>query len=104
MEETNSVHIVGEVLRDADPTSSKSQAAVYFCLKVPSAFRSGELVYVDCVAFADTFDQFDAFLERGETVEVEGSLQYRKFYDAQGNDRRGLEVVASKVIVWEDEE
>ena len=101
---TNSVHIIGEVLRDADPTSSRSQAAVYFCLKVPSMFRKGELVYVDCVAFSETFDQFDAFLERGETVEVEGSLQYRKFYDERGNDRRGLEVVADRVTVWEDEE
>lgn len=104
MTKRNSVHIVGTVLRDANPTSSKSRSAVYFCLKVPSAFRKGELVYVDCVAFPETFEQFDAFLERGETVEVEGSLQFRKYYDEFGNNQRSLEVVADKVIVWEDEE
>jgi len=104
MTDSNSVHIVGQVLRDANPTSSRSGNAVYFCLKVPSAFRRDELVYVDCVAFQDTFDQFEAYLERGETVEVEGSLQFRKFYDEQGNNRRSLEVVARRVSVLEDEE
>lgn len=103
METVNSVHIIGRVLRDANPSSSRTRAAVYFCLKVPSVFRDDELVYVDCVAFPETFDQFEGFLERGEVVEVEGSLQYRKFRDEYGNNMRALEVVADKVSVLEEE-
>ena len=104
MEAVNSVHIIGSVIRDANPRSSRSGCAVYFSLKVPSTFRKNELVYVDCVAFPETFDQFEGFLERGETVEVEGSLQFRKFYDEYGNNARGLEVVADKVTVLEEDE
>lgn len=98
----NSVSVVGTVLRDAEPFAGHGDYQVNFCLKVPSS-TSDRMVYVDCVAFASTFDQFDGYLEKDETVAVSGELTFRTWTDKFNEKHTGICINAKRIKVIEED-
>lgn len=104
MELVNEIRVMGEVLRDANPIPDGNGMRVVFCLKVPCKADQRQLVYVDCIAGQETFEQFDGYLERGEIVMVSGSLSFRTYTMHTGEHKTLLVVMAETVEVFEEDE
>lgn len=94
----NDVHIKGRVLRSADAfQNGRTMDTLYFAVSVPTKKDPERKVYVDCLAFPDTYEQFDGFLEAGEVVTIDGTLVYRTWTDSNGTKRSGTEVLVETI-------
>lgn len=95
----NYVRITGRVMRDA--AAANMETPMYFCVKVDN--EGGDFTLVDCVALPSTFYQFESSLDKGELVDVKGSLTYRTWTDSMGRRRSGMEVLVEGIDFPEED-
>ena len=80
----NYVRLVGTVKRDAtSELIRKGLPVLNFCLEVGA--DGDRRVFVDCIAYGDTVEDFEGFVSAGEAIEVEGYLSFRTYTDGDGS-------------------
>lgn len=80
----NYVRLVGQVKRAAEQEwIRKGMPVLNFSVAVPS--DGNRPVYVDCIAYGSVVEDFEGYVDAGETVEVEGHLSFRTYTGANGS-------------------
>lgn len=79
----NYVRLVGKVKRDASSELiRKGLPVLNFCLEVQADGEKS--VYVDCIAYGETVEMFEGFVNGGERLVVEGYLSFRSYTGTDG--------------------
>lgn len=82
----NYVRLVGSVKRDASQEwIRKGLPVLNFCIAVQG--DGDKSVYIDCIAYGETVEDFEGFVEAGEILEVEGYISFRTYTTTQGKKR-----------------
>ena len=99
----NRVCVMGRLTRDPELRRTNSGTAVTsFSLAVERDFKdknTGERAadFLDVIAWRNTAEFVERYLEKGRQVVVEGRLQSRNWEDRDGHKRKAVEIVADSV-------
>lgn len=96
----NSVILLGRLAQDPElkqTTSGKSVTSFDIAVQVPSADRSAPPDYIPIVCWNGTAEMACRHLAKGRQIVVEGRLSTRKYTDNDGNPRKVMEVIASRL-------
>ena len=99
----NKIALMGRLTRDPELRSTASGISVAsFTLAVERERvnkETGERTvdFIDCVAWRNAADFVAKYFRKGQRAALVGSLQIRKWEDANGNKRKSSEVVAEHV-------
>jgi len=106
MSSLNKVILIGRVGADPEVRYTQSNTAVAnFSLATSEKYkdRNGESVenteWHKCVAWARTAEILQEYVNKGDLISVEGSLQTREWEDKNGNKRYSTEVKVFSMIM-----
>ncbi len=92
----NNVVLIGRLTHDPELRHTQSGLAVAnFTLAVDGYNDNTD--FIDCVAWKTQAENMAKYLGKGSQMGVEGRIQVRKYQDKEGNNRKAVEVVASRV-------
>ena len=91
----NKVILAGNLTRDPQLSYTASNTAVCkFGMAMNRKWKDREEVcYVDCTAFGRGGEIINQYMTKGQSILVEGRLNYGQWEDQQGNRRSKLDVV-----------
>lgn len=93
----NKCILMGRLTRDVELRQTQSGVAVAsFSIAVNRRFQKDETDFINCVAWRQTAEFVAKWFQKGSMVAVVGSIQTRKYTDAEGNERTVTEVVADE--------
>ena len=99
----NKVILMGNLTRDPEIRYTPSGTPVAtFSIAVNRRFRQGEenreeVTFVDIVVFGKQAESCGQYINKGDTVLIDGRLQQRRWETENGQRRNKLEVVAQSV-------
>lgn len=101
----NKVILCGRLTTDPELKTTANQISVMsFTIAVNRRSRSGEnnaqqvTDFINCVAWRQTAEFITRFFKKGSAICVTGSIQVRKWTDAQGQNRYATEVVVDDAM------
>ncbi len=102
----NNVVLVGRITRDPELRHSASGSAVCsFSLAINRNFKNQageyEADFVNCVAFNQTANLMEQYVNKGQLISVQGRLQSRSYDDNTGRKVYVTEVVCNTVSFLE---
>lgn len=99
----NKVILLGNLTRDPEIRYTPNGTAVAnFSIAVNRRFRQGgevrdEVCYLDIVVFGKQAETCGQYINKGDTVLIDGRLQQRRWETEDGQKRNKIEVVAQSV-------
>lgn len=98
----NNVVLMGRLTVEPELKHTQSDIAVTrFTLAVNRAYsKSGterQADFIDIVAWRQTAEFVTKYFRKGQLVAIEGAIQTGTYQDKDGNNRKSVEVVASRV-------
>ena len=81
-------------------TTQNGTSVCNFTIAVDRRYKQGEEKQVDFInitAWRGTAEFVSKHFIKGQMIDIEGSIQTRKYQDKDGNNRTAVEVVASKI-------
>ncbi len=100
----NTVHIAGNLTRDPESKTVANQRMVAtFGLAINRRYKSADgqqkedCTFVEIECWGRQAELVGQYLSKGRNCMVEGSLQYHKWTDKNGNNRSQLRVLAQRV-------
>lgn len=98
----NKILITGRLTKDPERKDTQSGTAITaFTVACPRAYvskgKERETDFILCKAFNHTADFIASHYKKGSPIEVEGSLEVRRYQDSEGNNRSITEVNVSSV-------
>ena len=99
----NHVVIMGRMVRDPElrqldnGTSVTSFSVAVERNYVDKTTNERQADFLNVVAWRQTADFVCKYFHQGDMIALEGSLQYRKYTDKDGNNRTAIEIVASNI-------
>lgn len=98
----NVVALIGRLTRDPELRYTPSNVAVAsFSIAVDRSYvKQGaerQTDFINIVAWRSTAEFVCKYFKKGNLIAIQGSLQYRKYTDKDGNNRTAIDVVADNV-------
>ncbi|MBQ4244581.1 MAG: single-stranded DNA-binding protein [Clostridia bacterium] len=105
----NQITLMGRLTAAPDVRTTPSGISVTrFTLAVERDFKdrdgNKQTDFIDVVTWRSTADFVGRYVNKGQLVCVNGSLQTRSYEDREGNKRKAFEVVAENVYFCEKKE
>ena len=70
---------------------------ISFTLAVNRSYAKQETDFIDVVAWRSTAEFIDKYFSKGQLIAIEGSIRTSIYQDKDSNNRKAVEVLASKV-------
>ena len=96
----NSVNLLGRLAQDPELRSTpEGKSVTNFNLAVPKPSKDKETPpdYIPIVCWDQTAEFVSRYLTKGRQIVVEGRISTRKWTDADGKNRKSVEVTASRI-------
>ena len=97
----NLVILTGRLTADPELKTTPSGVSVTtFSIAVNRNYKSGEeqqTDFINIVAWRQTAEFITKYFQKGTMIGIEGSIQTRRYQDANGNTRTAFEVIANNV-------
>ena len=96
----NSVNLLGRLAQDPElrHTGNGTPVASFdLAVNVPSTDQNTPPDFIPIVCWKKTAEFADRYLSKGRQIVVEGRIKTRKYTDKDGNNRKAVEVVASRL-------
>jgi single-strand DNA-binding protein len=99
----NKVILLGNLTRDPEVRYTPNGAAVAsFAIAVNRKYKQGEetkeeVSYIDIVVFGKQAESCGQYINKGDSVLIDGRLQQRRWETEDGQKRNKVEVVAERV-------
>jgi single-strand DNA-binding protein len=99
----NKVILLGNLTRDPEVRYTPNGAAVAsFAIAVNRKYKQGdetkeEVSYIDIVVFGKQAESCGQYINKGDSVLIDGRLQQRRWETEEGQKRSKVEVVAERV-------
>ena len=99
----NKVILLGNLTRDPEIRYTPNGAAVAsFAIAVNRKYKQGddpkeEVSYIDIVVFGKQAESCGQYINKGDSVLIDGRLQQRRWETEDGQKRNKIEVVAERV-------
>lgn len=77
--------------------TGKQVTSFDLAVPVPSADRNAEADFIPIVAWEKQAEVVGKYLDKGRQVVVEGRISTRKWTDQNGNKRKSVEVIATRI-------
>ena len=99
----NSINLTGRISCDLElktTTSGKSVCSFSLAVKRPHVKNTTD--FINCVSWNQSAEYLCKYGNKGDTVEVTGTLQSRNYEDKNGNKRTAFEVIVDSLslVVW----
>ena len=95
----NLVVLTGRLTADPELKTTPSGVSVTtFSIAVNRKYKSGEeqqTDFINIVAWRQTAEFITKYFKKGSLIGIEGSIQTRRYQDANGNNRTAFEVVVN---------
>ena len=97
----NKVQLVGRLTRDPElRTTANGVSVCSFTVAVNRRFKNPqgeyEADFINCVAWRKTATFITAYFKKGDGIEIEGSIETRKYIDKNGENRTAFEINVEK--------
>ena len=96
----NNVNLLGRLAQDPELRSTATGTSVTsfdLAVSVPSKDRETPPDYIPIVCWGQTAEFACRYLAKGRQIVVEGRVSTRKWTDADGKNRKAVEVTASRL-------
>lgn len=96
----NSVNLLGRLAQDPELRSTpEGKSVTNFNLAVPKPSKDKETPpdYIPIVCWDQTAEFVSRYLTKGRQIVVKGRISTRKWVDADGKNRKAVEVTASRI-------
>lgn len=96
----NSVNLLGRLAQDPELRHTGNGTPVTsfdLAVNVPSADQNTAADFIPIVCWKNTAEFAERYLSKGRQIVVEGRIKTRKYTDRDGNNRKAVEVVASRL-------
>lgn len=96
----NNVNLLGRLAQDPELRSTAAGTSVTsfdLAVSVPSKDRETPPDYIPIVCWGQTAEFACRYLSKGRQIVVEGRVSTRKWTDADGKNRKAVEVTASRL-------
>lgn len=94
----NSVHLMGRLAHDIELRQTASGMSVTsFNLAVNKPTKDGGADFIPVVCWDKTADFCARYLSKGRQIVVEGRISTRPYTDKDGNNRKAVEVTATRI-------
>lgn len=98
----NNVSLIGRLTRDTELKHTSSDVAVTtFTVAVDRRFKNAngdrQADFITCVAWRQQAEFISKYFSKGNKIALTGSIQTRKWEDADGHNRTSTEVVVDNV-------
>ena len=97
----NLVILTGRLTADPElKTTPNGVSVTTFSIAVNRNYKSGEeqqTDFINIVAWRQTAEFITKYFQKGTMIGIEGSIQTRRYQDANGNTRTAFEVIANNV-------
>ncbi len=103
----NKIQLIGNIGKDVDITTFESGnkvAKVSLATNESYTNKNNDKVtstqWHNLVAWGKTADILEKFVKKGDTLGIEGKLEYRDYDDKKGVNRRVAEIIVSEVFLF----
>lgn len=94
----NCVSLMGRLTKKPEiRRTNEGTAVTSFTLAVDRDFQKDTTDFIDCVAWRQTAEFAEKYLDKGRQIAVTGQLQIREWQDKDGHKRRSAEVVVDHI-------
>lgn len=93
----NDVTLIGRITNDLELKDAGTVKLVNFNIAVNKTGKSGEAVFVSCVAFREVAENLVKFQKKGNLIAIKGSLNNNEYQDKDGNKRSYMNVIANNI-------
>ena len=95
----NRIQLIGRLTKDVEMLKSKTGTEVgkitLAVARPRQKDKEREVDFIDCVAFGTLGETLAKYIEKGNRIYVEGSLNINKYEDKEGNTRYSTSVIIS---------